>query len=114
MMKKFIFVFLIFLTSCVQEVIEPIPDIQSNIFSQKENQIGDKGEMSFNLEYEGVYFISLIDIESKQVISREKILGVKGTNKLNIYTKTIESRYLYLVLVDNNRVELNRTTLILK
>jgi hypothetical protein len=102
------------MVSCHQEIIEPIPDIQSNIFSQKENQIGDKGEMSFNLEYEGVYFISLIDVETKQVISREKILGVKGTNKLNIYTKTIESRYLYLVLVDNNRVELNRTTLILK
>ncbi len=114
MMKNYIFVFLLFLISCTQEVIEPIPPKQSNVFLQKENTIQNTDEISFNLDFEGIYFISLVDIKTKQVISREKILGTKGTNKLNIYTKSVDSRYLYLILMDNNRVELNRTTLILQ
>jgi hypothetical protein len=64
------------------------------------------------LESEGVYFLILIDLESNQIISKEKILGVKGVNKKNIYTKSIQSRYLYLVLSDIDRKEINRTKLV--
>ena len=96
----------------MQEVVEPIPTKPSNIFSQKETIISDGDEISFELELEGAYCITLEDIETSQVISREKILGVKGINKLNIYTKSIESRYLYLVLSSNCRKELFRTMVI--
>ena len=112
MIRIIIFLFLILTTSCMQEVVEPIPTKPSNIFSQKETIISDGDEISFELELEGSYCITLEDIETSQVISREKILGVKGINKLNIYTKSIESRYLYLVLSSNCRKELFRTMVI--
>lgn len=114
MIRRIIFLFLLLFTSCVQEVVDPIPTKPSDIFSQKENIVLDTEEVSFELQKEGSYFISLIDVNTNQVLSREKIIGVKGINKLNIYTKSIESRYLYLVLTDNNRLEINRTKVIFK
>ena len=96
----------------MREVVEPVPTKTSNIFSQKENTILDGDEISFELEVEGTYFITLVDIETSKVLTREKIVGIKGINNLNIYTKSIESRYLYLVLSDNNRKEIIRTTVI--
>ena len=113
-MKRLILLFVVLLTSCVQEVIEPIPTKPSNIFSQKETVVADKEEINFELVVGGTYFVSLVDVGTNQVVSREKIVGVKGSNKLNIYTKSIESRYLYLVLTDNNKSEVNRTKLIFK
>ena len=103
---------LLLLTSCVQEVVEPIPAPTANIFSQKENRILDGDEVTFILESEGTYFLSLVDVETNQVISKEKISAIKGTNKKNIYTKSIQSRYLYLVLYDIDRKEINRTKLV--
>lgn len=105
---------MLFMISCHQENIEPLPNISTDIFLQKENVVSDGFELNINLPNDGIYFICMIDIETKQVLSKEKIIGNKGINKLNIYTKSIESRYLYLVLIDNNRTELNKTTLILK
>lgn len=114
MIRIIIFLFLILTTSCMQEVIEPIPTNTSNIFSQKENIILDGDEIIFELEVEGPYCLTLVDVETSQVITREKIVGIKGINKLNIYTKSIESRYLYLVLSSNCRKELHRTKVIFK
>jgi len=48
------------------------------------------------------------------VVSKEKIFGKIGDNKIKIYTKTLQSKYLYLVLENVNRKELKKTTLILK
>lgn len=114
MIRIIIFLFLILTTSCMQEVVEPIPTKPSNIFSQKETIILDGDEIIFELEVEGEYCLTLVDVETSQVITREKIVGIKGINKLNIYTKSIESRYLYLVLSSNCRRELLRTKVIFK
>lgn len=114
MIRILIFLFLILTTSCMQEVVDPIPTNTSNIFSQKENIILDGDEIIFELEVEGPYCLTLVDIETNQVVTREKIVGIKGINKLNIYTKSIESRYLYLVLSSNCRKELHRTKVIFK
>lgn len=113
-MKRLIILFGVVLTSCVQEIVEPVPTKSSDIFSQKETTVSDKGEINFELEVGGTYFVTLVDVVTNQVVSREKIVGVRGSNKLNIYTKSIESRYLYLVLTDSNRVEVGRTKLIFK
>ena len=114
MIRIIIFIFLILITSCMREVVEPVPTKTSNIFSQKENIILDGDQISFELEVEGTYFITLVDIETSKVLTREKIVGIKGINNLNIYTKSIESRYLYLVLSSNCRKELHRTIVIFK
>jgi hypothetical protein len=111
-MKRLTLLFLILLSSCVQEVVEPILTKPSNIFSQKETVVLNGEEITFELEVGGIYFITLVDIETSQVLTKEKIVGIKGINNLNIYTKSIESRYLYLVLSDNNRKEIIRTTVI--
>lgn len=114
-MKKLIFLFTLLLTSCITEVIEPIPQPTiEKIFSLKESRVVDGQDIYFDLPSEGLYTLTLIDKESGQVISRERFNGKGGENIKNIYTKSIDSRYLYLVLNDNNKVELNRTTLILK
>lgn len=114
MIRRVIFLFIILSTSCVQEIVEPIPTDTSNIFSQKETIVLDSEEISFELDKDGSYFISLIDVETNLLLTKEKIIGIKGINKLNIYTKSIESRYLYLVLTDINKVEINRTKVIFK
>lgn len=113
-MKRLIYLISLILTSCVSEVIEPVPppDVIRNVFDIKESQVTNGQTIYFNLPSNGVYFLTLIDIKTNQVVSRERVIGVKGVSELNIYTKSIESRYLYLVLTDGNRVELNRTKLI--
>lgn len=113
-MKKLLFILLLFMTSCYQENIEPLPNISTDIFSQKENMISDGIELNINLPKEGIYFLSIIDTETNQLISKERFVGINGLNKLNIYTKSIQSRYLYLVLHDENKIELNKTKLVLK
>jgi hypothetical protein len=112
MINRSIFVILLLLTSCIQEVVEPLPSPTTNIFSQKENRIQDGYEISFALESQGIYFLTLIDVSTNQVVSKEKISGIKGINKKNIYIKSIQSRYLYLVLYDIDRKEINRTKLV--
>lgn len=115
-MKRLIYLFGLMLASCVAEVVEPVPppDTIRNIFDVKESQIVNGQPIYFNLPSDGRYFLTLIDVNTNQVLSRERVVGLKGGNELNIYTKSIGSRYLYLVLTDDNRVEVNRTKLIFK
>ena len=58
--------------------------------------------------------LSLIDKESSQVISREKFIGQKGENVKKIYTNSIESQYLYLLLEDVTKNQIGKTTIIIK
>jgi hypothetical protein len=67
----------------------------------------------FKLTSDSTYILKLVDKTTNQVISKEKILGKIGENKLKIYTKTIESKYLYLVLESANKQQISKTTLIL-
>lgn len=115
-MKKSIFVLILLLTSCVTEVIDPVPppDTIKSIFSLKENSITNGQDIHFDLPLEGMYTLTLIDKESGQVVSREKFKGVSGENVKKIYTNSLEKRYLYLVLHDENKTELNKTKLVLK
>lgn len=113
-MKRIIFVLFLFLVSCMNEVVEPMPELDKNIFSQKENIITNDSEIHFELPKSGIYFLSMIDTETNQLVTKERFVGTIGLNKLNIYTKSIQSRYLYLVLYDENKTELNKTKLVLK
>jgi len=113
-MKRLIFILFLFLVSCMNEVVEPIPQLNKNIFSQQENSITNGSEIQFELTKNGIYFLSMIDTETNQLVTKERFVGIIGVNKLNIYTKSIQSRYLYLVLHDENKIELNKTKLVLK
>ena len=98
--------------SCQKEdVIEPQP---IDIFKVKQTSLSNKSEISFNVEKEGVYIITMIDKNTNQVLSREKIKCIAGKNKIKVYTKSISSQYLYLKLEDSFNNKLGKTTITIK
>jgi hypothetical protein len=116
-MKKLLLILSILLifTSCVDEVVEPIPPpTTQSIFDVKESMVVDGQSIQFKLPSAGLYTLTLIDKETNQVISRERFAGIIGENTKNIYTKSIQSRYLYLLLEDVTKTEIGRTTIITK
>lgn len=113
-MKKLIFLLILILTSCVTEVIEPIPPVVQKIFDTKESKVTNGQSIHFNLPADGTYTLSLIDKESGQVISREKFTGKAGENVKKIYINSIQVQYLYLLLEDVAKKEIGKTTIITK
>jgi len=101
--------------SCIETELELSEVISINdIFTLKENKIVNGQSIHFNLPSNGTYTLSLIDKESLQVISREKFIGQKGENVKKIYTNSIESQYLYLLLEDVTKNQIGKTTIIIK
>ena len=98
--------------SCQNEdVIEPQP---IDIFKVEQTSLSNKSEISFNVEKEGVYIVTMLDKNTNQVLSREKIKCIAGKNKIKVYTKTISSQYLYLKLEDSFNNQLGKTTITIK
>lgn len=113
-MKKIVFVFVLLFWGCTKpELPTPEPPVEK-IFNVGESNVIDNQSIYFDLPSAGVYFLVLIDKETGQVISREKFAGQSGENVKKIYTKTIQVRYLYLVLEDGDRNQLKKTTIIVK
>lgn len=104
------------LGSCTEPELPTAPPILGveNIFNATENKITDGQVIHFDLPSDGIYILTLIDVGNGQVVSRERFNGKSGRNIKRIYTKSIESRYLYLVLSSNCRKELHRTKVIFK
>jgi hypothetical protein len=115
-MKKLLLILsiLLIVTSCVDEVVEPLPPTTQSIFDVKESMVVDGQSIQFKLPSTGLYTLTLIDKETNQVISRERFNGTIGENNKSIYTKSIQSRYLYLLLEDVTKKEIGRTTIITK
>ena len=106
---------IVFAISCTKEEITPIPQPKPNvdIFTQTETSVSDGTEIMFKLPTDSTYIMKLVDKTTNQVISKEKIVGKIGENKLTLYTKSIQSKYLYLVLEGLDKKEINKTTIIL-
>ena len=115
-MKKLLLILsiLLIVTSCVDEVVEPLPPTTQSIFDVKESMVVDGQSIQFKLPSAGLYTLTLIDKQTTQVISRERFNGIIGENNKSIYTKSIQSRYLYLLLEDVTKKEIGRTTIITK
>jgi signal peptidase I len=95
--------------------IEPIPPpAVEKIFTVKESRVVDGQSIYFDLPSDGVYTLTLIDKESGQVVGRERFNGKKGENIKKIYTNSLQSRYLYLLLEDVTKTEIGKTTIITK
>ena len=105
----------VFMTSCYKEDIEPIPQPKPlvDIFTLTETSISNGDEVMFNLTSDETYIIKLVDFNNGQVLSKEKIIGKIGENKITIYTKSIQIKYLYLVLEDVNENQKGKTKLTL-
>jgi hypothetical protein len=114
-MKKIILISLILLVGCSKpELPEPIGVINPNVFSVSESKVENGQTIYFNLPSTGVYILTLIDKGSGQVISRERFTGQNGENIKKIYTNSIQSQYLYLLLEDVTKKEIGKTTIIIK
>jgi hypothetical protein len=91
----------------------PQPSVEK-IFNVKESKVVNGQSIHFDLPSAGTYTLTLIDKESGQVISREKFMGQYGENVKKIYTNSIQSQYLYLLLQDVTKKEISKTTIIIK
>lgn len=100
----------IFIISCRKITTLPQQTTQK-IFSVSESNISDGQLIYFDLPLSGTYTLTLIDKTTGQVISKEKFNGLSGENIKKIYTKSIKSKTLYLLLEDVNKTELNKTTI---
>ena len=113
-MKKILFIFVILLWGCTKPDLPlPTPPVEK-IFNVGESSVTNGQSIHFDLPSAGVYTLTLIDKESGNVISRERFTGQYGENVKKIYTNSLQSRYLYLLLEDVTRKELNKTTIIIK
>lgn len=105
----------VFIISCTKEEIVPIPQPKPNvdIFTQSEVSISNGDSIMFKLTSDSTHILKLIDVTTNQVISKEKIMGKIGENKIKIYTKSVPSKYLYIVLEDINKNQKGKTKLTL-
>ena len=108
-MKKLLFILLL-LSACKKVDVQPQPPTVQDIFSVAESTVSNGGEIIFDLKTAGVYTLTMIDV-NQQVITRERINGKVGQNKLKIYTSSLPVKYLYLVLEDQSKTEIGRTTI---
>jgi hypothetical protein len=114
-MRKLLFILFLSLVACRKIEVIPTPQtMNKDIFNQSNVMISDGQDFEFNLTNSGKYTLILLDSISNQVISKEKINGKIGINNSKIYTKSLQFKYLYLVLRDSVNKELGKTLLILK
>jgi hypothetical protein len=113
-MKKVIFILLLSLVACRKTQVIPTPQPVPNIFSVKESSVENGQEIQFELTQNGIYTLTIGDSVTNQVLTRERFNGQIGINKKKIYTKGLESKYLYLLLEDVTKNKLGKTTIIIK
>jgi hypothetical protein len=112
-MRKILFIFLVLLWGCTKpELPTPEPPVEK-IFTATESRVIDGQTIYFDLPSDGIYTLTYIDVETGQVISREKFNGKKGENIKKIYTKSIISKYLYLILASEDNAQISKTKLTL-
>jgi hypothetical protein len=105
--------FLISLSACKKvDIIIPKKPI-TNIFDNNEVSIKNGQEIQFELIKDGIYTLTLGDEIGNQVLTRERFNGKIGINKMKIYTKSISIKYLYLLLEDETKTKIGKTTIII-
>ncbi len=112
-MKKILFVFVILLWGCTKMEIEPTPPPVEKKFTVGESTVTNGQSIYFDLPSSGIYTLTFVDVQTGQVISREKFTGQSGENVKKIYTKSIMSKYLYLILASADNVQISKTKLTL-
>lgn len=100
---------MVLLWGCTKvDIPTPEPPVEK-IFEVGESKVVNAQSIFFDLTSNTVHYLTLIDKNSGQVISREKFIGQNGENEKKIYTNSLPKGYLYLVLEDVDRKELKKT-----
>ena len=103
---------MILLWGCTKiDIPTPTPPVEK-IFNVGESNVTNGQSIHFDLSSNTVHYLTLIDKNTGQVISREKFIGQNGENVKKIYTNSLPKGYLYLVLEDVDRKEIKKTTII--
>ena len=108
-MKTLLFILLL-LSACKKIEVQPQPPVVQDIFSVAESTVVNGGDIYFDLKTAGVYTLTMLD-ETQNVVTRERINGKVGQNKLKIYTSSLPVKYLYLVLEDQSRTQIGKTAI---
>jgi len=106
---------IVFMISC-KKVVPTAPVVSSNnkeFFSVSENTVKNGDSMNFTLSTIGTYTLTMIDTVQNQVVSRERFTGKIGANSLKIYTNSLPTKYLSVVLKDQNNVQIGKTKIII-
>ena len=111
-MKK-LFIILLLLSSC-RKIEVPVPVVATkDIFSVSQSTVSNGDEIIFNLKSAGKYTLTMGDSVTNQVITRERFIGKVGENKLKIYTSSLPVKYLYLLLEDESKSQIGKTTIVI-
>ena len=115
-MRKICFILGLVLLSACRKVEIPLPVIETNtdIFSKPQTEVTDGQIITFDLKADGIYTLTIGDSVTHQVVTRERFTGKTGQNKLTLYTKSLPTSYLYLLLEDGNKSQVGKTTIIIK
>ena len=115
-MRKICFILGLVLLSACRKVEIPLPvvEINTDIFSKTQTEVTDGQIITFDLKADGVYTLTIGDSVTNQVVTRERFTGKTGQNKLTLYTKSLPTSYLYLLLEDGNKSQVGKTTIIIK
>ena len=110
-MKKLLIILLL-ITGCTKIIPTPsIPSSTKDIFSVSQNTVSNGADIVINLKSAGRYTLTMGDSVTSQVITRERFTGKVGENKLKIYTSSLPVKYLYLLLEDESRTQIGKTTI---
>jgi hypothetical protein len=115
MIRIYFILGLLMLSACRKvELPIPVAPTNTNIFNSKQTEVTDGQIITFDLKVNGVYTLTIGDSITNQVVTRERFIGKIGENKLILYTKSLPTTYLYLLLEDGNKTQVGKTTIIIK
>ena len=104
----------VFILSCKKTVsFTPESPTSVEFFSLPENKVKNGDVININLTTVGAYTLTMIDTVQNQVVSRERFTGKVGLNPLKIFTNTLPTKYLSVVLKDQNNNEIGKTRIII-
>ena len=104
----------VFILSCKKTVpFTPVSPTNVEFFSLSENKVKNGDVININLTTGGVYTLTMVDTVQNQIISREKFTGKVGLNTLKIYTNSLPTKYLSVVLKDQNNQQIGKTRIII-
>jgi hypothetical protein len=113
-MKYIILFFVFFIISCRKvDIPIPTPPTSKEFFKTSENTVKNGDLINFNLTTGGIYTLTMIDTVQNQVVSRERFTGKVGLNSLKIFTNTLPTKNLSVVLKDQNNNEIGKTKIII-
>ena len=105
---------MVFIISCKKTVpFTPVSPTNVEFFSLSENTVKNGDMMNFTLTTVGTYTLTMIDTVQNQVVSRERFTGKVGLNSLKIFTNTLPTKNLSVVLKDQNNNQIGKTRIII-